>query len=749
MNGSNTLRTVGFSLGVMSLCLAVASARAADESSRTGNTIEEVVVTASKQGESTVLTTPIAIQAFSADRLAEKGAVDFDDYFRLVPGLSAWDQGPGSKRIILRGINAVGAGAVGLYMDEAVITGENSMNFGGYQPDPKLFDMERLEVLKGPQGTTFGSSAMSGVIRYITNKPDLENFSGTTRIALTQQTDAGTGSNMDAAVNLPLIKDRFAIRMSGFYQRSPGWIDDRYQEGINNDLTRAGRIEGRFKFDERAVLDLTAMVQNENSDGKPYYNLTNFLGQPLDRTDFQFGPERTPFPDHMQIFNATFNYTLDSGTITATASRLHRFYDLAIPASQVLASAFGLDPADTETPGVESRLDNTKNRTVESYEIRYASRFQGPIQILGGVFRSTESRVERNFVPTINAQGFPDPSSGVLFGPILLDHSLETHINETAGFGELTWQATQQLKLIGGARVFHFDNNSQGDVISFLGTPGSGVEPTTRASESSAIGRFNASYTLAEKTSAYLQIAQGYRPGGTNDPGAALLGGVVIPSGYDSDKLVNYEVGFKQSSFEDRLQITAAAYYIDWTNLQVQLNTPITPTQSTSYSYTGNAGAAKVKGMEFEAEAAPATGLRLTLAAGYTDAKISKSIFNAGNVGDRIPYTPKVTVSGAIDYRFPLGAQLSGFVGSDVAYISSRVTEFPSATLNYFNLDSYTLVNARAGVDYSNWTVSVIAKNLFNDRTVVDVFQEEPPITINGFFANAPRLLMLQVMTRF
>jgi len=623
------------------------------------------------------------------------------------------------------------------------------MNFGGYQPDPRLFDMERLEVLKGPQGTTFGSSALSGVIRYITNKPDLDNYGGTLRVGLTHQDEAGVGSNMDAAANVPIVPDVFAARLSGYYERSPGWIDDRYETGINNDLTLAGRLQTRYRINERATLDLMAMLQNNDSDGKPYYNLTNFFGQPLNRRDFQFGPERTPFPDHMQIYNATFNYAMDSGTITATASHLHRFYDLAVPASEVLASAFGVGQAGAETPGIASRLDNTKNRSVNSFEIRYASRFQGPLQMLVGVFHSSEGRVERNFVQTINAQGFPDPASGVLFGPILLDHSLETHITETAGFGELTWQATEKLKLIGGARVFHFDNNSRGDVISFLGTPGSGVEPVTKASEGHAIGRFNASYSVSPKASAYLQIAQGYRPGGTNDPGAALLGGVVIPHGYDSDHLVNYEVGFKQSALEDRLVLTTAAYYIDWTNLQVQLNTPITPTQSTSYSYTGNAGAAKVKGLELEVEAAPAKGLRLSLATGYTDAQISETVFNAGNVGDRIPYTPKVTVAGGVDYRVPFGEDRTAFVGTDVAYISSRVTAFPSATLNYFNLDSYTLVSARVGIEVSNWTVSLIAKNLFNNRTVVDVFQEEPPITINGFFANAPRLLMLQAITKY
>jgi iron complex outermembrane recepter protein len=749
MINSMRLLKAGLPLGLAALSLLSVAALAEEKDSGANEGIEEIVVTASKLGESTVLKTPISIQAFSADELKETGATDFDDYFHMVPGLSVWDQGPGTKRIILRGINAVGAGTVGLYLDEAVITGENSGNFGGYQPDPKLFDMDRLEVLKGPQGTTFGSSAMSGVIRYITNKPDLDTFSTTARYAITQQDEAGMGSNADVAVNLPLMPGTLAFRIAGYYDREPGWINDRYQEGINNDLTQAGRIEGRLKLNDRATFDVMAMIQNEDSDGKPYYNLTNFQGQPLNSTNYQFGPERTPFPDHLQIYNATFTYNLDSGTITATASHTHRFYDLNVPGSQVLAAALGYGIEGAEENGIRSVLQNPKTRDVNSYEVRYASHFSGPIQTLVGFYESNEHREEGSFVYTINNLGYIDPSVGTLFSPVLLAHDLTTSINETALFGEVNWAATEKLKFIAGLRVFHFDNSSQGDVLSSLGHPGTGLEPVISDDQSSAIGRFNASYNFTDTASTYLQVAQGYRPGGTNDPGAALLGHVVVPGGYNSDRLISYEVGFKQSSFENRLVLTAAAYFINWTDLQVQLDTPITDTQKTSFSYTGNAGGAHVKGAELEAEFAPMKGLRFGLTAGLTDAKITETVPNAGNAGDPIPYTPKTTLSAMGDYRFPLVNNVMGFVGADVSYISGRVTQFPSATLNYFHLDSYALTNMHVGLDFSKWTASLIVKNVFDNRTVIDVFQEEPPITINGFFSNAPRLFMLQMATKF
>ncbi len=210
---------------------------------------------------------------------------------------------------------------------------------------------------------------------------------------------------------------------------------------------------------------------------------------------------------------------------------------------------------------------------------------------------------------------------------------------------------------------------------------------------------------------------------------------------------MNYEVGFKQAAFDNRLRVTAAAYFIDWTNLQVQLQTPLTPTQGTTFPYTGNAGAAHVKGLEVEAEATPVKGLHLAVTAGLTDARITQGVPGQDAAGDRMPYTPKETFSAAADYKFPLVPGFVGFVGADAAWTANRVTSFPATPHNYFSLDSYTIANARVGVDFSNWTVSLIAKNLFNNRTILDVFQESSGIT--GYLGDPPRLFMLQFATTF
>ncbi len=230
----------------------------------------------------------------------------------------------------------------------------------------------------------------------------------------------------------------------------------------------------------------------------------------------------------MQTYNATFAYELDSGTITATATHVHRFTDIVVPASQVIQAAFHLPLASADTDGIRSILENNKNRDTYNYELRFASHFQGPVQTLVGLYHSAENRNELQLLPTVNNLGYVDPSTGVFKGPDLLQSGQITHITETAFFGEVNWAVTPQLKLTAGGRAFRFENNSQADVISSFGSPGTGFAPRVTSAENSGIGRLNAQYSFDEQTSTYLQIAQGYRPGGTNNTGAGILGHVTI-----------------------------------------------------------------------------------------------------------------------------------------------------------------------------------------------------------------------------
>ncbi|PZR45840.1 MAG: hypothetical protein DI537_60555, partial [Stutzerimonas stutzeri] len=264
------------------------------------NTGSDIVVTATKRGSSTIVDTPITIQAIGDEALTQRGATEFADFSKLVAGLSTWDQGSGNKRYVLRGVSSGGAGTVGVYMDEIVLTGENSQSGGGLQADPKLYDVQRVEVLKGPQGTTFGSSALSGVIRYIINKPDLDDIGVNGRVAVSHQRHAGVGTNFDATANIPVVTDAVALRASVFYQYRPGYISNQWTDDANAEDTMSGRVHGRIKLGD-ATLDLFYQFQNTEA-GLNYYNTTLEGGVGAVPTKYyQSAKERLFFNDKLNL----------------------------------------------------------------------------------------------------------------------------------------------------------------------------------------------------------------------------------------------------------------------------------------------------------------------------------------------------------------------------------------------------------------------------------------------------------------
>ncbi len=726
------------SLVLASTCwssIALAQASAADETEySSGN---DIIVTATKRGNSTIIDTPITIQAIGEDALNGRGATEFADFSKLVAGLSTWDQGTGNKRYVLRGVSSGGAGTVGVYLDEIVLTGENAQSGGGLQADPRLYDVQRIEVLKGPQGTTFGSSALSGVIRYIVNKPNLTEIGTKGRVAVTQQKGAGVGTNFDATANIPIIDGVAAIRASGFYQYRPGYIDNKWTDGANSEKTWSGRVQGRVKVGP-ATLDL--FYQHQDTDaGLDYYNLTTETRGPVPTKYYQSAVERVFFKDKMDLFNATLNYDTGIGTITAVATNTKRTLAYGRPATAVLAAAARLPVTNLN---VQSTLSNPRTNKTQAYELRFASDWGGPIGLLAGVYYQKDDRVFASQIPVIN------PDTGYIggtgsFGPILQNRSLTTQIKEKAVFAEVTFDITDKLQVIGGARAFQFNNMSQGLVTTgVLGRPGTGLGPITRDKAKDVIFRGIASYNFTPRTKLYAQVAQGYRPGGTNDQAAAALGGTTVPDGFTSDSLVNYEVGFKHASIDNRLLFTVAGFYIDWSDIQLALRTPVGPT-GTQYAYTGNAGKARIYGAEMELQVEPVRGLRLGFSGAYINPTVREAVPGAGVEGDSIPYSPKITATLSGDYEFAVGDH-KAFIGGDAAYTDDRVSDFPTNTTNYFELKNFVVVNARAGVDFGRFNVTLNVKNLLDDKTVTDVFLQQPPTTLTGYFRVPPRTVSLQ-----
>ena len=703
---------------------------------------DTIVVTATKRGEANLQDVPFAVQAITGDSLKERGALDFDDYFRFVPGLAVFDQGPGDKRYIVRGVNSVGAGTVGLYLDEAIITGENAQDGGGRQADIKLFDIERVEVLKGPQGTTFGSSSLSGTIRYISNKPDVSEFGGGSAGDVRHVKGAGLGGSADLFVNIPVAEDVAALRVAGFYENIDGYIDNILDEGVNAQESLAYRASLLIQPSDNFDITFMAMYQKSESDGSPYYNLRDYAGNAISQGEqlFQADVTQNGFEDEFQVYNATANLDTGYGVITATASLFDRDTVFNRDSSRALEAFAGLDPLGAG----RSIITQPKQREVQSYELRYASDFDGPLQVLIGIFYQDEERFFRSAI--LSASNGAIDANPMSF----LDRNVSTDIQELAFFGELSLDITDRLNITGGLRRYDFEINEVAEATTgFGGGPGDGVGPQLSSSEDGMIFKANIAWDVTGDISAYFQVAEGFRSGGANDQTAAAIAGVTIPEGFGSDSLINYELGVK-SQFPG-ITANAAVYSLDWSDIQIQ-------DQATdgnlTFPFRSNGGGADVIGAEFELYAQPAQGLNLGLTANVLSAQLSEDnpLPASGMDGDEIPYVPDFTLSATAEYEWPVSSGSSSanaFFGGDVNYVSERNTEIRPDNAFFVNLDGYALVGLRAGLRGDSWSVILSANNLLDDDTVIDIFRVIPGVYPDGFIRNTPRSVVLRVTKGF
>jgi outer membrane receptor protein involved in Fe transport len=693
-------------------------------------TIDEIVVTASKRGEVAIQDVPVSVQVVDGGDLQEAGDIDFMDYFYQVPGLSINNQGPGDKQYIIRGIQSSGAGTVGLYFDEVIITGENEGD-GGKQPDIKMFDIDRIEVLKGPQGTTFGSSSLSGTIRWLPNAPQYDSLEldlgGGFRLL---QDSSDFGWQTDGMINVPVIEDKLAVRLAGFYHDKAGYLDNKFEEDANHEQSGAARAMISWRATEELEISTMAMIQSMDVGARNFFNDTTALlplsdtlnGQDLPGDYYQAVLTGAGFEDDLNIYNVKAIYDKPWGTITGTHSVFsrHTFARRATSfASEVL---FGL-PAD-ENPAF---LGNEKDRDVVSSEIRFASTWDSAFQLLVGGFLQKEDRVD------ITTYVFTDPASGKVTETSELgarrDNTAE--ISEIAAFGEISWDLTDQLTLTAGGRWFDLETDAQDNVIIlYIFQPGVGLLPPRSFDFSDVILKGNLAWKLTDEFMVFAQVAEGYRAGGANDQSPMEITDVIIPPGFESDSLVNYEIGVKSSYWNDRLTVNGSLYFIDWSNIQVEQQA--TNSQGLSFSYRGNGGGAEVKGIELEVNAMPTDRLNVGASLSYLQAELTEDfpIPSDGLEGDEIPHSPELSGSVNARYEYPLPNELTGFIGGDWSYRGESANQFRPDAPFYRSHDSYSLMNLRGGIVGEDWSLVLALDNALDaDEIISYTFDFQfPPI---------------------
>jgi iron complex outermembrane recepter protein len=733
---------------------------AADTSSESAPPIEEIVVTANKLNAQRVLDIPASIQAISGDMLQTEGVSGIMGIAGDIPGLSIQDLGPGDKKYVIRGINSTGDSTTGVYYGEAVISGTNSDDGGGFESDIRLYDMDRVEVLRGPQGTLYGASSMSGTIRFIPKSPDLNNLGGYVTMEGSETAQASGNYNINGEVNLPIIDGVLALRMVGWKLYDSGYINQirvgtgvtgisniaapgsppnyqtepvqalGYLKGVNDDDVGGGRAIVRYQPTDKLTIDATYTTQTETSGGSSRYTpagTTAFNGGPITpvqgcdlcNTDVT----QSPWYDDLTVFGTTIAYDTGTGTVTGTANEYNRRTGFTFDSTPILVSYEVPVPAETFEP---------RDRDVTSSEIRYASAFDSPVNFVAGVYREHDHQFLTVDVISTNGFGLPtgpfcsSPSCDALLypgtGTTFFGRTDERWTTSYAGFGEATWKITDAWTAVAGIRYFTESlSGVQLQTHPFGGfAPSATLVPLPDPNETfnKVTWKANLSYKFSDSLLGYGTVSTGFRSGGVNAVSEPFE---PIPKAYSPDSLINFELGAKGRLANGLFDYQADVYFIRWSNIQVQDTTP-----DAAFVYQGNAGEAYVKGVEFEFTAHPIQYLTASFAGSYQDAYLVQGASAAvyaynptlGLTGDAIPNVPKVQLNLGLNYRAPIANGWDGMVATDVTYRDSVNSYFASNSFN-IPLAPYTLVGLRMGVIEGPWSVTAFARNLTNKRAQV------------------------------
>lgn len=676
-----------------------------NKDSTAADRLDEIVVTAQKRTER-LIDVPMSVTALSGESLQQAGAANFADYIAGVPGVAFASTGF-LDRIYIRGladtISSQAASATGIYLDEANLT-ESTSNIG----DVGTFDIQRVEVLRGPQGTLYGDSSMGGTVRIITNKPDLEHFGAVVDETLSGTHHGGLNDMSNLMLNAPIIDGVLGVRFVAGYSHVAGFIDNLAtgQDKINPDRTERVRFLTAYDPSERLHVLLSFNYVENRQDFGPY--------QDIDLPPYTVSRQYAEFSDYrMKVYGLTLNYDFGWANLTSATNYLDKSNEYVKDLTPVFLPA--VQAAVPETLPANTGVGLTfvfPNREV-TQEIRLNSTNPGPLHWLVGAYYSL-------FKPPVGLQQFLT-NSALTQNIDLYTGDQYLRRDQYAGFGELTWSATSKLDLTFGLRQFHFDYSASDFATGTVF--GSSPLETVSASETNHVVKYRLNYKLSADNLIYAQAAQGFRPGGplggfVSEDVTELkaVGYATPPSQYISDKVWDYEVGSKNAFLDGKVTLSADVYYIDWKDIQIALNLP-DGTQIIS-----NAGNAVSKGVEFEAALHPLAGLELRASAAFTDATFSQTLPDIETVaGGRVPDVPRWTYSFSPVYTRELGGNVAGYARGDLTHVGSRTNDLPGAEAGSLIVESgYTTLNVRLGARFSGWDTSLFVNNLTGEKGILN-----------------------------
>jgi outer membrane receptor protein involved in Fe transport len=718
------------------------AASSRDDQSTPARSLEEVVVTAQKRNER-AQDVPTSLVVLPADELLRRGATALVDYASEVPGLSLIGAStPGEGQLVLRGIATGGSShpLVGIYLDEVPFTPSSpnsdtqSTSFGGSTAfDPDLGEIERIEVLKGPQSTLYGAATMGGLVKFVTKQPSLNDFEARAHVDGSIVDGGGSGYGVRGSVSIPVVMDTLGIRATGFYRHDPGYVDNVFKgiTNINEDHVEGARVSARAKFSDNLEMTLSGLVQHTSSNGPNLVYVDPKTLQPsLGGLTYS-----SPISQPADIKNYSLNFTTTLTMHFATLTNVAGYAESTIDSTEDVSSFAAFVNAPPDLP-VALFGPRRSQRFLD--ELRLASS-PGRLEWLLGGFYTHEKDPDDLSIRGTDSEGVILPPSSPFYN-VYSYHNVSYFI-EKAVFGDLTYRLTERLDGTVGARYssnnqsFHVQSNGLFGVYDIPGNSSDSAETYL------ATIRYKPEATLM----LYARAASGYRPGGPNivSPIQVAAG---APSTFGPDKLWNYEAGLKGSLWGERIKYSADAYHMDWKDMQ--LNVIIH-----GGTVVVNASSAKSDGVEASLQFAPIDGLVASINGAYIDAKLTAPIGNPVNVADgaRLPYAPKVSVSAIVDYRFGGLKGVVPRVGLTYAYHGAQNTALTTSGQG-FTLPSYGTLDLRAGLDWSRYSINARIDNVTNrfaltDAVLTSAFQ--PSGSPVGGVVVKPRTVGLSLEARY
>ena len=703
-------------VGAASLIAGPAAAQAS------GTLLEEIIVTATKR-EVSVRDISGSVSAVSGAQLEAIGAQSYADYIARTPGVTFNQFQPGTSHVVIRGVatssgNVQGQGTTGYYINEVPLT---EPGWTIVIPDIDAFDVDHVEILRGPQGSLFGSASMGGAVNYVATKADASAYDAAIETTLSKTRNADVGGAIKGMVNIPLVQDKLALRAVATYRNDPGYLDNVGigQNGSSGITIGGGRLSLVWTPTDATEVSWLSLYQKTKADDAPYRNPA--FGDLARSTAFAEANETD-----VTLHSLRLDHDFGFATLTAIGAYQEKSQDFAFdytPYRGLYNADLGLNL--TSPLFIESGGESTG----ESLEVRLASNTEGRFEwLIGAMYFESEKNLYEQLgadgaAAAFDASPLFGPGTGAAIAPdgrIFNAFFTDLKAKEMAVFGEASFNFTPELKLTAGGRLFKTETDSTSSQVGFSTFPGGlNVSPTESDEQDGFSPKVSLTYTPNEDLMVYGLYSEGFRFGTPNTQG---LSAFPVPAGSESDSLKNYEIGVRSNLAGGKLLLDATAFYVDWSDIQLRLLTP------DDFNYAANGGAATIKGLETSITFSPTPQLDLQSSITYMEARLDEPLFilwyGAAPEGSQLPGSSDWSISNTASYRFeaaydPTLILSHRYVSSGISDLNSAVPGVAPNTQGDFNV-----IDLRLRADFGATSVTLFGSNLGDERGVTRTLPE-------------------------